>query len=53
MSNGWIYPVAEVEKQVEAALDDLIIKGALQPCNCMDIKNLLNPAGESQDLMES
>ena len=53
MSNGWIYPVAEVEKQVEAALDDLIIKGAIQPCDHMDIENLLNPAGESQDLTES
>ena len=46
-------PVAEVEKQVEAALDDLIIKGAIQPCDHMDIENLLNPAGESQDLTES
>ena len=36
------------EKQVEAALDDLIDRGALQTCNRMDIRNLLNPAGESQ-----
>lgn len=41
-------PVVDAEKQVEASLDDLITKGALQPCNRMDIKNLLNPAGESQ-----
>ena len=31
-------PAVEVEKQVEAALDDLVAKGALQTCNHMDIK---------------
>ena len=46
-------PVAETEKQVEAALDDLVTKGALQPCNHMDIKNLLSSNGESQAFMEA
>ena len=45
--------VEAAEKQVEASLDDLITRGALQPCNHMDLKNLLNPAGESQGLMEA
>jgi hypothetical protein len=45
-------PVAEAEKQVEAALDDLINRGALQACNHMDIKHLLNP-GESQVMTEA
>ena len=46
-------PVAEAEKQVEAALDDLIDRGALQARNRMDIKSLLNPAGESQVMTEA
>ena len=34
-------PVTHAEKQVEAALDDLVATGALQ--NCMNIESLLNP----------
>jgi len=41
-------PVAQAEKQVEAALDDLVATGALQGKNRMDIESLLNPADESQ-----
>lgn len=47
-----IDPVAHAEKQVEAALDDLVATGALQKSNRMDIESLLNPAGESYVLME-
>ena len=43
----------EAEKQVEAALDDLITRGALQPDNRMDIENLLNPAGETSIFTEA
>jgi hypothetical protein len=43
-------PVAQAEKQVEAALDDLVATGALQGKNRMDIESLLNPADESQVL---
>ena len=43
-------PVAQAEKQVEAALDDLVAMGALQGKNRMDIESLLNPADESQVL---
>jgi hypothetical protein len=46
-------PAGEAEKQVEAALDDLIARGALQPGNRMDIKKLLNPAGEIPILSEA
>jgi hypothetical protein len=45
--------VLHVEKQVEAALNDLVATGALQAKNRMDIESLLNPAGESHVLMES
>jgi hypothetical protein len=45
-------PVAHAEKQVEAALDDLVATGALQKSNQMDIESLLNPAEESHVLME-
>ena len=41
------------QKQVEAAPDDLVKTGALQLKNQMDIESLLNPAGESQTLMET
>jgi hypothetical protein len=40
-------PVAHAERQVEDALDELVATGALQATNRMDIKALLNPAGES------
>ena len=46
-------PADEPEKQVEAALDDLIDRGVLQPCNRMDIEDLLNPAGETPILTEA
>jgi DDE superfamily endonuclease len=46
-------PVAHAEKQVEAALDDLVATGALQTKNRMDIESLLNPAGESHVLTET
>jgi hypothetical protein len=46
-------PVAHAEKQVEAALDDLVATGALQTNNRMDIESLLNPAGESHVLTET
>jgi hypothetical protein len=45
--------VLHVEKQVEAALNDLVATGALQAKNRMDIESLLNPAGESHVLTES
>jgi len=44
--------VIHAEKQVEAALDDLVTTGALQKSNQMDLESLLNPAGESHILTE-
>ncbi|KIM36654.1 hypothetical protein M413DRAFT_424331 [Hebeloma cylindrosporum] len=46
-------PVAQAERQVEAALDDLVATGALQRTNRMDIEALLNPEGESHVLTET
>ena len=46
-------PADEAEKQIEAALNDLIARGALQPGNRMDIENLLNPAGKTPILTEA
>ena len=46
-------PVTHAEKQVEAALDDLVATGALQETNWMDIDLLLNPVGESHNLTET
>ena len=46
-------PVAQAERQVEAALDDLVATGALQKKNRMDIEALLNPEGESLNMMET
>ena len=46
-------PVAHAERQVEAALDDLVATGALQKTNRMDIESLLNPVGESHVLTET
>ena len=45
--------IADAERQVEEAIDELVMRGALQTRNRMDIKSLLNPAGESQILMEA
>ena len=45
-------PADEAEQQVEAALDDLITRGALQPNNRIDIETLLNPAGETPIVTE-
>ena len=46
-------PIAHAERQVEAALDDLVATGALQKKNRMDIESLLNPDGESHILTET
>ena len=48
-------PVAQAERQVKAALDDLVatLAGALQKKNQMDIKALLNPEGESLNMTET
>jgi hypothetical protein len=43
-------PIAYVERQVELALDELVLRGTLQQGNRMDISSLLNPAGESHVL---
>jgi len=39
-------PIAHIEKEVEAALDELVSTGTLQTGNCMDIDTLLNPETE-------
>jgi len=39
-------PIAHIEKEVEAALDELVSTGALQTGNRMDIDTLLNPETE-------
>ncbi|KAN0141144.1 hypothetical protein V8E53_000900 [Lactarius tabidus] len=46
-------PIAYVERQVELALDELVLRGTLQQGNRMDISSLLNPAGESHVLTEA
>ncbi|KAF8219085.1 hypothetical protein L208DRAFT_1555854, partial [Tricholoma matsutake] len=46
-------PIAHAERQVEAALDDLVAMGALQKKNQMDIESLLNPDSESHILTET
>ena len=46
-------PIAYVERQVELALDKLVLRGTLQKVNQMDIGSLLNPAGESHVLTEA
>jgi hypothetical protein len=48
-----VNPAAHAERQVEAALDDLVATGALQQTNRMDIESLLNPEGESHVLTET
>jgi hypothetical protein len=52
-SSSQMDPIQNVEKQVEAMLDDLVATGALQNGNHMDIESLLNPPGESQTLTEA
>ena len=52
-SSSQVNPAGHAERQVEAALDDLIDMGALQQTNWMDIESLLNPEGESHILMET
>ena len=42
-----------MERQVELALDKLVLRGTLQKGNKMDINSLLNPAGESYVLTEA
>jgi hypothetical protein len=46
-------PIANAEKQVKIALDDLVSTGALQASNRMSIEALLNPEGESQAMEET
>ncbi|KAF9232628.1 hypothetical protein BU15DRAFT_67286 [Melanogaster broomeanus] len=46
-------PIVQAEKDVIMSLDDLEATGALQCSNRMDIKELLNPAEERQDLFEA
>ena len=45
-------PIANAEKRVQSALDDLVSTGALQRDNRMNIEALLNPAAEAQNLDE-
>ena len=45
--------MSPAERQVEAALNDLVATGALQKTNRMDINTLLNPEGESHNLTET
>lgn len=46
-------PILNAEKQVEAALDNLVATGVLQKYNRMDIEALLNPVDESQVMDET
>ena len=52
-SSSQVNPAARAERQVEAALDDLVATGVLQQTNRMDIESLLNPEGESHTLTET
>src|SRR5882724_9317923 len=45
--------IADVEKHIEGALDELELRGALQHSNRMDLKAILNPVDESQVLDEA
>ena len=45
--------IAYVERQVELVLDELVLRGALQKVNQMDIGSLLNSAGESHVLTDA
>jgi hypothetical protein len=49
-SDTQIDPIAYVERQVELALDKLVLRGTLQQGNRMDISSLFNLAGESHVL---
>jgi hypothetical protein len=42
-------PIKNIEKQLEAALDELVSTRVLQASNRMDIDTLLNPADKSMD----
>ena len=46
-------PIIQAERQVEAALNNLVNIGALQRNNWMDIESPLNPEGESNIMTES
>jgi hypothetical protein len=46
-------PNKDIEKQVEATLDELVSMGVLQVSNRMDINTLLNPVDESQVMDET
>ena len=46
-------PILAAEAAVNRALDGLVATGALQKTNRMDIESLLNPVGESHNLMET
>jgi hypothetical protein len=46
-------PNKDIEKQVEATLDELVSIGVLQVSNRMDINTLLNPVDESQVMDET
>ena len=52
-SSAQIDPITHIERQVKAALDDLVAMGALQKTNWMEIESLLNLAGESQVLTKT
>jgi len=43
----------DAEKHIDAVLDDLESRGALQCGNRMDIEALINPVNESQVLYET
>ncbi|KAI9057990.1 DDE-domain-containing protein [Trametes sanguinea] len=45
-------PIAQAEKAVEQALDSLVVTGALQTANRMDINSLLNPQVETEVFSE-
>jgi len=49
-SSAQMDPIANAERQVEVALDNLVATGALQKTNRMYIESLLNPVGESHVL---
>ena len=46
-------PIAQAERELVAALDDLAATGVLQARNRMDIESLLNPVEESQMMLEA
>ncbi|OSC98101.1 DDE-domain-containing protein [Trametes coccinea BRFM310] len=52
LQNGSDAPIAQAEKAVEQALDSLVVTGALQTANRMDINSLLNPQVETEVFSE-